>query len=404
MVSRGLSDWISAYLEYVDDTEPPLSYHIWTSVSLIAASLQRKVYIRWGHETIYPNMYIVLIGPSGKCRKGTAMAIGRDLLTGISKIKICAEAITPEALIRMMKDATDNVIDPQNPSQIKFHCSVTAFSAELSVFLGQNDLRFLSHLTDWYDSNDLWEYRTKNAGVDEINGICFNLLGATAPDWLQSILPAEAIGGGFTSRIIFVVEEEKRKIVPKPMLTEMGKKLRVVLKEDLERINTLVGEITFTPEAENIYMSWYEEQNMNMKAGRPPIKDPRFAGYCERRATHIRKLCMVFSASRGNDMIITSSDFERSHELLKKTEVKMVKVFGGLGSAKYSHIIEKVLQVLIKEKTVKRSELLRLFYRDLDSETLTIIEDTLSKMKVIKISLDLVGNEVTYTFIGKDMI
>ena len=206
-IKRELNDWISAYLKYVENTEPPISYHTWTAVSMIAGALQRKVYLNWGHDTIYPNMYIVLIGPSGRARKGTAMNIGKDILKDIG-ISMTSESITREALIRDMKDAVTNFPDATT-GKVRFHCSLTALSEELSVFLGQNDIKFLADLTDWYDSRDSWTYRTKGSGTDKIQGVCFNILGATAPDWLQSILPQEAVGGGFTSRIIFVVEETK---------------------------------------------------------------------------------------------------------------------------------------------------------------------------------------------------
>src|SRR3990170_8200696 len=85
MAIREAGDWLSSYLEYTDNTEPPASYHLWTGISVISGVLQRKVWMEWGHELIYPNMYVVLIGPSGRCRKGTAMNIGKGLLKTIKR-------------------------------------------------------------------------------------------------------------------------------------------------------------------------------------------------------------------------------------------------------------------------------------------------------------------------------
>ena len=422
MSSRQLNDWLSGYLEYTEESEPPLSYHVWVGISLMAASLQRRIYLRWGYEVIYPNMYIVLIGPSGKCRKGTAMTIGKDIIKDIG-IKITSESITREALIRSMKRAVVNYIEPDT-GNIIFHCSLTAISPELSVFLGQNDVKFLADLTDWYDSLDSWTYETKNVGIDEIQGICFNLLGATAPDWLQSILPEEAIGGGFTSRIIFIVEENKskvvpiynmtdddrklredlveenkRKTIPEPKITDRLQHIREALRADLERIATLSGEFVMTDETRALYSAWYQKQDDNTRAGNPAIDDPRFTGYCERRATHIRKLCMIFSASRGDDLLITSADFIRGIDVLTTAEKKMPKVFGGLGNAQYVKVTEKLLIFFKERKRVSRSELLVIFYRDLDMPTLETIEKTLSAMKVIKIKHDIAKGEVYYEWI-----
>lgn len=396
-MARRLSDWLSGYLEYADESEPPLSYHTWVGVSLIASTLRRRCYFKWGFETIYPNMYIVLIGPSGKCRKGTAMRLGYDIIKNAGP-KIIAESITREALIRNMKDAVDNVMDG---GKIFYHCSLTCMSEELSVFLGQGDVKFLADLTDWYDSKDKWKYETKNSGKDEIQGVCFNLLGATAADWLVSILPQEAIGGGFTSRIIFIVEENKRKTLPKPVLTARTVKLMAALRADLEHIGTLAGGFYFSPDTEEEYMSWYQQQDSNAAKGNPAIKDPRFSGYCDRRATHLRKLCMIFSASRGDDMQIQQHDFERARKTLEAAEVKMARVFSGLGSAKYAQVTEKMLSFLAQRKSVTQEELLIVFYRDMDYETLKIIEATLERMGVLKIEHDTVKRVTRYTYLAK---
>lgn len=400
MSRRRLSDWLSAYLDYTDESEPPISYNTWVGISLISSVLRRRTFFKWGFETIYPNMYVVLIGPSGKCRKGTAMRMGYEIIKDVG-IKIVSESVTREKLIRNMKESVDNFIDPQT-KKIYYHCSMTCMSEELSVFLGQSDVKFLADLTDWYDSKDKWTYDTKGSGTDTIQGVCFNLLGATAADWLVSILPPEAIGGGFTSRIIFVVEENKRKTLPKPSYTEKTKQLIEYLKADLAHIANLSGGFIFSPETEEMYMAWYQEQDRLANAGKPIINDPRFAGYCERRATHLRKLCMVFSASRGSDMLITSDDFERALKTLKAAEVKMVKVFSGLGSSKYSQVTDKILTYMASKKSVSRSELLLAFYRDLDMETLAIIESTLAAMKVIRVEIDpKKSGDTIYTYIRK---
>jgi hypothetical protein len=346
-------------------------------------------------------MYIVLIGPSGKCRKGTAMRMGFEIIKDLGTVKIVSESVTREKLIRNMKDSVGNVIDPET-KKLHYHCSMTVMSEELSVFLGQSDVKFLADLTDWYDSKDKWTYDTKGSGTDVIQGVCFNMLGATAADWLVSILPPEAIGGGFTSRIIFVVEENKRRTLPKPIVSQRTINLMGALKDDLERISLLAGRYVFTPETEEMYMAWYQDQDRLNNLGRPAISDPRFAGYNERRVTHLRKLSMIFSASRGEDMMISPGDFERALNAMKAAEVKMVKVFSGLGSSKYSAITEKVLVYLQGKKNVTQAELLTAFYRDLDLETLKIIEATLSAMKVIKVSIDPKLNETKYAYIAKN--
>lgn len=396
MSKRELSDWLTAYLEYTDRSEPPTSYHTWTAVSLISAALQRKCYLRWGYETIYPNVYVILVGPSGRTRKGTALNIGKDIVQGMG-IKMVAEAITKEALIQDMSGNIQTFNDPST-NKMMYHCSVFVMSDELSVFLGQGDVQFLSHLTDWYDSRNSWTYRTKGSGTDEIQGVCMTLLAATAPDWIPSMFPIEAIGGGFTSRVIFIVEERKRRSDPTHMLTPEEVRLRDLLVRDLERIHNMKGEYKFEPEAKEFYEKWYIDYETSLDSGKSPIDDPRFLGYLSRRATHLRKLSMLVSASHSDSRIITVQDFERSLRMLRTVESKMAGAFGGTGSARHSHVTDKVLQYIMQRKKVNRSTLLRQFRYDLDMEVLSIVEGVLVGMKAIRLIRNPMTGDTTYIY------
>lgn len=400
MPARRASDWLSAYLQYSDKSEPPRSYHTWVGISLIAGAMQRKCCLEWGFETLYPNFYIILVGPSGRARKGVAIGIGKDLITEVPSVKLVAENITREALIRAMKDATGNYTD--RSGAVKFHSSITAMSEELSVFLGQQDIKFLASLTDWYDSKNKWTYETKGTGIDEINGVCFNLLGGTAPDWLQSMLPQEAVGGGFTSRVIFIVEDRKGKTVPKSVLTDDDKRIRQALIDDLTAISNLSGVFKFSAGAEDKYIKWYTDEDEKMQKGIMPVNDPRFNGYCERRATHLRKLMMVLSASRSDSLVIDAVDFDRALMLLAAAELKMYKTFGGLGKSAYGDATQRVMEYIRRLGIVAQSDLMRTFYRDVDPGTLRVVEETLTQMRVISIKRHPETNNVFYEWIGSE--
>jgi hypothetical protein len=339
-------------------------------------------------------MFIVLVGASGRCRKGTAIGIGSFLMSFIKEVKLSSESTTREALIKRMKGSVSTIADPMQPHIIKTHCSITIVSEELSVFLRQNDINFLSNLTNWYDSRDQWTYETKHGGAETVEGVCVNLLGGTAPDWLESMLPKEAVGGGFTSRIVFVTEERKRKTVVVP---KMDDKRRDALVSDLEQIVQLVGEFIFSPEAETMYKNWYETQDIQSREGKMAVDDPRFSGYCERRPTHLKKLSMIVNASHTNDKIITADDFSRALKYLESVEKVMHKTFGGFGENKYGHQTESVIRYLNSKKgKIGRREIMQKFYRDVDPGTMDIIQKTLEEMGFIKVFIDTENGQVFY--------
>jgi hypothetical protein len=225
-------------------------------------------------------------------------------------------------------------------------------------------------------------------------------MGGTAPDWIQSMIPHEAVGGGFTSRIIFIVEEHKRKIVPEHTLTVRETELRGMLINDLERISKLSGEVTMTPDAKQAYVAWYIEQDRLTGEGHPAIDDPRFAGYCERRATHLRKLMLVCSAARGDDLKITVPDFKRALQYLLDAEHNMYKTFGGFGKSKSSDATETIKNYIEKVQYTTRRTVLSRFYRDVDAFTLTQIETTLVQMGCLKTKLVVDSQDKAYEWIG----
>jgi hypothetical protein len=293
-----------------------------------------------------------------------------------------------------MRECVNQYVDPTD-GQLRYHSSISVFSEELSVFLGQQNTKFLADLTDWFDCPDDWTYRTKGSGTDKIVGICPNILGATAPDWLKSILPAEAFGGGFTSRIIFVVEEEKRQLVSNPTIAPEILAMREGLISDLQQMALMAGPYLFHNDTMVFYEDWYVKQSK-----RPPIKDPLFAGYCERRATHLLKLSMVVSASRSNSRIVYQEDLERALLLLEAIEPKMPRTFLGMGKAKYSEMTALIYDYLNKHKKASSSELLNKFHLDLDEYSMKIICGTLSARHVISTTYSTGTGEYYYTFNG----
>jgi len=377
MLERHTEDWLESYLDYTKNSEPPRLFKVWTALSVIASALQRKCSLPWGTLTFYPNLYVVLVAPSGKARKGTAMGPGMDFLEDLD-IKLAAEATTRESLIREIKNSNDTIIYPDGRTE--FHASLTIYSQELTVFLGYQNRQLMSDLTDWYDCRKRWTYRTKSMGTDDIIGIWINLFGATTPDLIQTSLPLDAIGGGLTSRMIFIYEQKKGKIAPVPFLTEEEINLRKELLMDLEQIQMLQGEFQVTPEFLDLWIAWYTSQEDS-----PPFQDDRFAGYFERRPTHAMKLSIILSASRSNKLLIEKQDLEKAIRLLEETEIKMPYTFSGVGKSSSADTVNRVMTEIGIQKRCTFAHLMGRFYRDVDKIMLQRIIESLEAMNFIRV-------------------
>lgn len=367
-------------MKLTENSEPPLLYKKWVGISVLAGCLRRKCVMQWGTIPFYPNMYIVLVGPSGRCRKGTAMSQGYSFLKEMG-IAMAAESTTREALIQALKQSNDTQVDPVT-NKMYLHASLTIYSQELTVFLGYNNVALMSDLTDWYDCRSSWTYRTKHQGTDEIIGVFVNLIGATTPELLQTALPRDAIGGGLTSRMIFVYETRKHKTVAAPFETDEERELRILLIRDLEKICAMQGEFKVTEGFIDRWTQWYTEYDK----GGPPFDDYRFAGYFERRPNHVMKLSCIMSASRSSSMVVDVQDFDRALHLLEQTEKKMPQTFSGVGKYNQSEMLERIMAHMVVHKETTAGELLYSFRADVSKMDLDTIIMSLEKMGLVSVT------------------
>lgn len=384
------------YVEFTSNTESPLSYHMWSGIACVAAALQRKVYMRWGHDEIFANNYVILVGPSGFARKGTAITIVRKFIRELG-FPMIGEDNSVERIIDDIKNA---VTTYKEGTIIRMQCATTCIVPEFAVFTGFQNTRLLSYLTDWFDSPREWSRKTKHQGQAEVQGMYFNLLAATAPDWIPYIFPREAVGGGFTSRCIFVVEDRKGKTIPDPNATPPDMVLRDKLRYDLEKITLMSGQFTFEKDALESYKDWYIAQDKKIDAGELASYDPALLGYLSRKATQVKKISMCLAASQSSDLKIKKSHFDRALQLLELMEQRFARVFSGVGKSRYAEEVEQILDFIRRRRKVSRGDVLKAFYRNIDGTALEAIEKVLFEMKMIKIERNTAKQETTYTYVG----
>ena len=186
-------------------TEIPPNFALWCGISTLATALGRKVWLDRGVFVLYPNFYIILVAASGKCRKGTSIRQALKILNNLQpRPNFIAQKLTPEALIDALgghETLDDKVVKTPNKS-----ATGIIVAEELATFLNKRSYEqgLGELLTDLFDCPQEWLYHTKGGGKLFLNNVCINILSASTPDWLRDAIPQSAIGGGLTSRVIFV--------------------------------------------------------------------------------------------------------------------------------------------------------------------------------------------------------
>lgn len=366
-MARNYSHWLKAYLEYTRASESPDAFHFWTGVSVIAGALRRHV---WQEQHLFqwiPNFYIIFVAPAGIATKSTTLNLGMGLLEQIDGVKFGPESGSWHGLGVALEASTEhfpypgNIIGPDNDQVMS---AITVAASELGTFLKPDDEGAMSFLTDAWDGRKRsFEHKTKDSGSITIPRPCLNIIGATTPSWLARNMDEGLIGDGLLSRVIFVYAEKKRKYVALPsraVKTEDFLRTGRKLVEDLQEIGKLIGEFKFSTDVEKIG-GWMDTWYSNHHAGRAThMASDRYGGYIARKQTHLVKLAMILSASRGNTLLITQQDLEEADALLVDAEHSMIKVFESLGVVDEAKHVASLMQFVRAYKWVTARELYRL--------------------------------------------
>lgn len=314
-----------AYMQYTDRQESPDSYHFWVAATVIAGVLQRRAWINKGVYDIFPNLYTVLVGPSGVTRKSRAMRMGTDLIENYEWANVIADKTTPEALMEAMMFGAGN-FERQEDRSIEISVDSSAFirASELAVFLNKQSYTsgMVALLTDLFDSPKTFRYETRNKKPIHLQNVSVNFLGASTPEWLASNLPEAAFEGGFMSRMILVVRHMRNRFIAYPQDPEPGQTeaLQKALSEIRKRF---VGPVQLSPEASRWFEKWYISHETSARSD-----NYNLLGFIERKPDTVLKLAMIISASMNPDRkTIDIQHLKIAKDIITWTQQRMFRAF-----------------------------------------------------------------------------
>lgn len=355
-MNRHFPDWLTAYVEYASFGEAPKHMHFWCGVSAIAGALRRKVFIDQAYFKWYPNQYLVLVAPPGIVSKSTTAGIAMKLLKQVPGVKFGPDVVTWPALVTSFAEAKEAY---EYAGEWHEMCAMTLESSEFGNLLNPQDREMVDLLVSLWDGKQgAFNKKTKHSGSDEIVNPWINMIGCTTPSWIAGNFPEYVIGGGFTSRCLFVYADTKDKFVAYPGLEVPAtmKATELKLVQDLEKIGALCGEYRLTPAAIEFGTKWYRHHFDN----RPEALDEdRFGGYIARKQTHLHKLAMILSASRGSSMMVDVEDLITANRMISDLEKDMPLVFSKIGRSDASIHAERLAHYIDVRRVVSYSDCYR---------------------------------------------
>lgn len=362
------SDWLSDFVAHTDYGETPSRIMYWVGVTTIAGALRRKVWIEQDSFQWTPNFYMIIVGRPGVIKKSTSIGLGTRLLKHVEGIDFGPQIITWQQLITHMADSRQVV--EINGEDFEMSC-VTISLSEFGSFFDPKNRDLVDNLTDIWDGRlGAIKKETKTSGNDEIINGWLNIYACTTPKWMSTHFSDALVGGGFACRCVWLYGDKRARRVAYPARQmpslSIMRNQRDNLIEGLRRIAEYKGEYQITEEAYAWGDVWYEKYCDRMDALGETVE----AEFEQRKQTHLHKLAMVISASRGMFPVIDVSVLQEAESRLVDLEFDSKKIFGYVGQSTSSRIGSDILAALARTGRIKKMDL----YRNLFFRTISIVE------------------------------
>lgn len=314
------------------------------AISTLAAVLEQKVWIKTGKGTLYPNLYVTLIGHPGM-NKTVTIRRARRYLQEVPEFHFAPTSVTTASLIDSLVDAKRTIIQLPDPP-LEYNTMMIA-ADELGTFIHKYDDEMIAVLSAFYDPDPYGQNRRGKEIKIKIKQPQLNILCGSTPSNLMKFMPEGAWDQGFCSRMIFVFSDER--IVGDDFGTTPGQ-LSDDLLMDLKIINSQVGEYKVTQEYRDLVNAWRAADESFPDAPKPT--HPKLTHYNTRRRAHFYKLSMIAAMDRSNTLLLTREDFNRAMGWLVEVEAYMADIFkAGAGGGDSAAMDELFHFILMSGKT-----------------------------------------------------
>lgn len=360
--------FLARYADYTSHSEAPLAYHVFSALVGVGAIVNRRVWFDMGYYRVFPNLGVIVLGPSG-IKKTSATNIIVGMLTELELTKIYSEKLTPEQLVEAMKDMAQGLI----------------YAPEMAVFLGRQ--RYMEGIvpliTRFMDCPDLWASETIGRGKTFLRDVAVSSLMCSTLDWFISNTSADVVSGGFIARNILVAQDSSPRLepIPKPGNTLV----RSALVADLARVHTYQGEMKFTEEARKRYWDWYGYQ----KAAAESAEHELLVTYYQRKPDHVKRVAMCMHLADCADMELDQGCFDKALSVMDWIEQFIPPMLRRMFKTVSGHEQDDVLQSIQSAGgVIDHSKLVRRLQYKFNAKQLTSIIGSLKEADQIEEVVD----------------
>ena len=364
--------FISEYMEYMSYVETAESYDFWCALWAIGTGVGRGVYVDRPNSPVYCNWYIILAAEAGITRKSTAVSSILSIVRGVGSI--LTGKTSPESLELYLHDRC------AEGGTARAHFAVS----ELVTILGREGYMSTMPglLTDLYDCAELrTSPGTLQMGELVQKEVYVTFISASTPSWLVTAINPSVIEGEFTSRVIFVVDDDRKRSIawPKTRPDDSCESVRQHYQRTIQRARDN-GTIGINPGGLKKFTNWYNS--------RASHHDPFQSGFEAREDDHVLRVAGCLAINDGS-LEIQTKHIGIATKVVSHAKSRANTLFGGDFSyhAKLVSAVDKVRDLLIQAGTdgIKRTDLQRKVWRHLDAKELTMLINILHECGMIQV-------------------
>lgn len=444
MTQPQLTTNLDKWRHYTKDLVSPDDYLEMGFYYMIAAALQRRVWTGKAEDPLFPNLFILLVGPPGvgkgrtigpinsfirhhklipltpeqaKLAEMTSKlqdeAAAAMLQAGVSEdvtkkmprsgnkeeallIPVAAEATTYESLMEAACSCPRRISVPPDylaPNGIYTHNSLAFCLEELSSLFKRKSEDLCKYFLCAFDCKD-YTYKTKTQGMSKIRKPCLNFFGGTTTSFIEEGVNDSLLSDGFFSRTICVYAEKNRfERFGGSEMTELQKMCANDILAHIERLSRVYGEVSYTPEAWALFKDYFE--NPAMWPHKKQFLNRKLEHYASRKNIHAPKLAMAIHFSDNvTDMTLTLEECQKALDILERLEAGMHKALTAGGKNVKMLEWKNVLRFIKIQGEVGFNDIWNEFVDDASKEDLNGMVDFLCQTEKVLKTVGADGREI----------
>lgn len=346
--------WFGDYLRLVEpSTEAADAFHLGSSLTVAAATIGRRVGVRYVSKTVYPNLYSLVIGPAGGSRKDTAIEFaiyvvdrfdfnptGRNEALRAQPYKLATDIGSAEGLIKLLGENGNTLL------------YLTEFSKLQRNAKRQSTNTIVPTLIQAWNNPRVLENNVKGNPL-RAEYPSLSIIAAVQPGVLAAGMDDEDVTSGFMTRWMFFPGVGKP---PRPLPPDLDHEaLRELYGVLLDRVaaygrNDKPSELSLSLDAQGLWVEWYSKDNLRV------TRNEQEDTMRTRLGPLAQKVSLIYAVTDGADAI------ERVHlsaaiALIEWMWAQVLPLMTDWGAGVDLQIEERITAVLNQHGPMKRWQL-----------------------------------------------